>query len=452
MHSSLRLSALLLSLAALAWPAAGSAAPGGVTVPAIAQDRVATTQLRVALDRPGWTYQPGEKCTFKVTAVWDQEPLVGLTVKYRVGPEMMPAEEKTAKLGADGLTIDGGTLAQPGFIRCVVTAGVNGKTVKGVATAGFAPERIKPTQTEPADFDQFWADGKAALAKIPLDAQLTLLPEASTGKINTYHLSLATLNASGGGTARLYGILCEPKAPGKYPALLRVPGAGVRGYTGDREMAEKGFITLQIGIHGLPVNLAPELYTSLYVGALEAYNTIQLDQRDRYYYRRVYLGCVRANDFLTAHPNWDGQNLFVGGGSQGGQLSLVTTGLDPRVSGTALFYPAYCDVTGYLHGRAGGWPHLFRPDASGKPSPQATPEKIATTGYYDALNFAKRIKVPGFYSWGYNDEVCPPTSMFAAYNVIAAPKQLVLALEMGHAQVPDQNERANAWFVAQAKK
>lgn len=448
-----RLTALLFSLAACAIPlVAVFAAPAGVVVPAMAQDRVATTSLRVSLDRPGWTYRPGEKVTFRIVAVWDQEPLVGLTVKYRVGPEMMPVEEKTAKLGKDGLVIDGGTLDKPGFIRCVATASVNGKAVKGLATAGFSPEQIKPTQTEPADFDAFWNEGKAALAKVPMDPQLTLLPEASTGRINVYHVSFATLPASGNGTSRLYGILCEPKAPGKYPAILRVPGAGVRPYAGDREMAEKGFITLQIGIHGVPVTLPAEVYDSLRFGALEAYNTIQLDQRDRYYYRRVYLGCVRSNDFLTSRENWDGKNLFVSGGSQGGQLSLVTTGLDPRVTGTALFYPAYCDVTGYMHGRAGGWPHFFKPDASGKPSPQATPEKVATTSYYDALNFAKRIKVPGFYSWGYNDEVCPPTSMFAAYNVIQAPKQLVLALEMGHAQVPDQGERANAWIAANVKK
>ncbi|MBI5382391.1 MAG: acetylxylan esterase [Opitutae bacterium] len=441
-----------LTIAAVfALAVSGQSAPAGVAVPAIAQDRVATTQLRVTLDRAGWTYQLGEKVTFRVTAVWDQEALDGLTVKYRVGPEMLPAEEKIAKLPPGGLVIDGGTLNQPGFIRCVVTASVGGKPYKGVATAGFAPEKIAPTQTEPADFDAFWQDSKTALAKIPMDSQLTLIAEASTGKINVYHVNLATLNASGGGTARLYGILCEPKAPGKYPALLRVPGAGVRAYTGDREMAEKGFITLQIGIHGFPVNLPTEVYTSLAAGALEAYNTIQLDQRDRYYYRRVYLGCVRANDFLVSRPNWDGKNLFVSGGSQGGQLSLVTAGLDQRVTGAALFYPAYCDVTGYLHGRAGGWPHLFRPDASGKPSPQATPEKIATTAYYDALNFAKRIKAPGFYSWGYNDEVCPPTSMFAAYNVITAPKRLVLALEMGHAQTPDQGDQANAWLIAQVK-
>jgi len=115
------------------------------------------------------------------------------------------------------------------------------------------------------------------------------------------------------GTApsRFYGVLCEPKAPGKYPALLNVPGAGVRPYRGLAEMAARGIITLQVGIHGIPVTMEQSVYDSLGAGALANYNTFGLDNRDRYYYRRVYLGCVRANDFLTSHPKWDGATLVV---------------------------------------------------------------------------------------------------------------------------------------------
>ena len=93
-----------------------------------------------------------------------------------------------------------------------------------------------------------------------------------------------------------------PKKEGKYPAILRVPGAGVRPYFGDISTAEKGFITLEIGIHGVPVNLEPEVYSNLGAGALNGYQNMNLDDRDRYYYKRVYMGCVRANDFLTNLP------------------------------------------------------------------------------------------------------------------------------------------------------
>ena len=60
--------------------------------------------------------------------------------------------------------------------------------------------------------------------------------------------------------SRLYGILCIPKAPGKYPAVLRVPGAGIRPYNGMIAEAEDGLITLEIGIHGVPVTMDLVIY------------------------------------------------------------------------------------------------------------------------------------------------------------------------------------------------
>ena len=180
-------------------------------------------------------------------------------------------------------------------------------------------------------------------------------------------------------------------------------------------------------------------------GSGRGYAAFNLDDRDRYYYRRVYLGCLRANDFLVSHPKWDGRNLIVTGGSQGGALTIVTAALDPRVRGLAAYYPALSDVTGYLEGRAGGWPHMFRADG---PQSHRTPEKIETSRYYDVVNFARRVKVPGFYTWGFNDETCPPTSMYSAYNVIPGQKKLLLALETGHNNIPEQVARVEAWLVA----
>ena len=92
----------------------------------------------------------------------------------------------------------------------------------------------------------------------------------------------------------------------------------------------------------------------------------------------------------------------------------MTAGLDPRVKVLAPYYPALSDVTGYLNGRAGGWPHMFKEES------RRLAPRIAVAPYYDVVNFARRVKAPGLYSWGYNDETCPPTSMYAAYGVITA--------------------------------
>jgi cephalosporin-C deacetylase-like acetyl esterase len=219
----------------------------------------------------------------------------------------------------------------------------------------------------------------------------------------------------------------------------------VRPYRGDVETAEKGIITFQVGIHGVPVNLEPSVYQALGAGALNGYPTFNLDERDRYYYRRVYLGCVRANDFLTSRPRYDGRTLGVTGGSQGGALSIVTAGLDTRVKLLAAYYPALSDVTGYLNARAGGWPHMFRDEK------RRLAQRIANVGYYDVVNFARRVKAPGLYSWGFNDETCPPTSMYAAYGVIPGEKSLLLALETGHWTTPEQVKRVNGWLEERLK-
>ena len=69
----------------------------------------------------------------------------------------------------------GKILRPPGFLRCIVTTRVAGRAYRGLATAAFAPEKITPTQVEPADFDAFWQAGKDELAKTPMEARVTLL-------------------------------------------------------------------------------------------------------------------------------------------------------------------------------------------------------------------------------------------------------------------------------------
>lgn len=440
MRTSVLLAALGL-LTPVCLPAATEITP----VPPQATFRVAAVQLRVSPDHRDWTYKLGEPARFRIVLWADNEPLADVPITYSVGPENMPAETKTATVPLDGLVIDGGTMQTGGFLRLQASAEVAGHTYKGAATAAFAPETIRPTQTEPADFDAFWNAGKAELAKVPMEPRVTLIPDACTGSVNVYHVSLRTIGQAWQGPAHVYGILCVPKAPGKYPAILRVPGAGVRPYFGDIPMAERGAITFEIGVHGIPVNMAKQVYDDLLAGALNEYWMFNMDDREKFYYHRVYLSCLRANDFLTSLPEWDGKNLVVAGASQGGQLSIVTAALDPRVTGLAVTHPAFCDVSGPLHGRAGGWPHPFRKDWFGEKN--ATPAKIATVTYYDTVNFAKRLKVPGYYNWGYNDDTCPPTSTYSAYNVITAPKELGVTLELAHSYTTEQYDAISAWIA-----
>ncbi|WP_221392408.1 acetylxylan esterase [Dyadobacter sp. NIV53] len=402
-------------------------------------------EVIVAANHEDWTYKTGEKVQFTISVMQNGNMLKNVPVRYEIGLEKLDPAIKENKTTAEGkITVDGGTLKTPGFLRCIAYAIVDGSEYRGLATAGFDPLQIQPTVANPEDFDSFWETAKKELSAVPIDAKMTLLPERCTSKVNVYHINLQN-NKPG---VRVYGILSIPKKEGKYPALLRVPGAGVRPYYGDVTTAENDIITLEIGIHGIPVIMDPSVYTDLGMGVLNGYPAYNMDDRDKFYYKRVYLGCIRANDFLTSLPQYDGQNLAVTGGSQGGALSIITAGLDPRVKWLGAFYPALSDVTGYLHGRAGGWPHYFDKTSV---KINNTKEKIATVSYYDVVNFARRVKVPGYYMWGFNDETCPPTSMYAAYNVTSAPKELKLYLDTGHWTYADEKDAMNNWLIGKLK-
>jgi cephalosporin-C deacetylase len=391
----------------------------------------------VTANHADWLYQINEQVVFKIAVLKNGKPMKGVKVFYQIGPEKMPATFKGSVLIKDEeIEIEGGTLQTGGFLRCIATVEYEGKKIKGLATVAFSPETIKPTTTMPDDFTAFWTKAIAQNAKIPMNPQMVLLPDRSTDKVNVYQVNFQNHKLK----MHVYGILSIPKAPGKYPAVLKVPGAGVRAYKGDLKLAEKGVITLEIGIHGIPVTLDARLYEDLKFGALKNYYTFNLDDPNNYYYKRVYLGCLRANDFIFSLPEFDGVNLLVSGRSQGGALAIVTAALDKRVKAIVCFYPALSDLMGYLNGRAGGWPHIFQKTEN------ASAEKVATSQYYDVVNFARLITVPGFYSFGYNDETCPPTSIYASLNSINAPKTLFIAKETGHFTTAEQ-QSAQAEYI-----
>ncbi len=408
----------------------------------------ATNVIRITPDRADWTYPLGATPVFKVNLAVSPYPDEGIPITYRLGPEQLEGAEQTAVVPADGLIIPAGTRNEPGFTRLLVSAIVDGQIHKDLCTVAVSPDRILPTQTEPPDFDAFWEKQKASMANLPLAPELEPMPELSTPTVEVFHWSIQNVG-NWAGPSRLYGILAVPRGAGPFPAVLYVPGAGVRPYWGQIDLAARGVITLEIGIHGMPVNLDTNVYHQLSRGGLSNYQSIKLDDRESFFYRRVYLGCLRANDYLASHPKWDGTNLLVVGSSQGGMLAIVTAALDPRVTALLVGYPAFCDVTGYLHGRAGGWPGFFHPGSEGKLQVLASDEpRRLTTMYYDTVNFARRLKAPGHYSFGYNDTVCPPTSMFAAYNSVTAPKELVLAPEQGHRFSDPQHQHRGVWFDA----
>jgi cephalosporin-C deacetylase len=408
----------------------------------VAQPPEQAIKIVVSPDHADWEYKIGEECIFTVVVYKDQVPVSGVNVSFQYGPERMKPVFQDKQIIKEGsLRINSGSMQQPGFWRCIVSTEINGKQYRQVATVAYAASAIRPTVTEPANFDGFWVKARQELDQIPLDAKMALLPEKSSALTNVYHV-----NVQSWGGSRLYGILCVPKKEGKYPAILQVPGAGIRPYNPDLELADKGFIVFSIGIHGIPVTMDPSVYNDLNTGALKGYFFFNADNKDRFYYKRVYMGCVRSVDFIFSLPQFDGQRMAVSGNSQGGALSIITAALDKRIQYLAAVHPALCDLTGYFFNRAGGWPHYF---AESNLWFSNTDQIKETLPYYDVVNFARRVKVSGFYTLGYNDDVCPPTSMFSAINVIKAPKEMALLKDSWHWMYPEQKQQMNQWLIQQ---
>jgi cephalosporin-C deacetylase-like acetyl esterase len=247
---------------------------------------------------------------------------------------------------------------------------------------------------------------------------------------------------------RTYGILCVPVKEGKYPALLRVPGAGVRPYGGDVWTASQGVITLEIGIHGISVTMDQKVYDDVFNGALMNYWNWGMDNRDDSYYKRVVLGCIRAIDYIEQYTPWNGKDCGVTGSSQGGFLTLSTAGLDKRVTCYGAVHAALCDHTASLKGVACGWPHYFYWN-KGKGQEQ----KIETSRYYDGVNFARLItdKQKGWFSFGYCDDVVPPTTAWATYNIVIGPKEISPYQATWHFWFQEQWDEWENWLIRELR-
>lgn len=410
-----------------------------IILPLDAQIRGNNYRVEVSPDNKDWTYYVGQRVTFTVMVLKAGVPMDDVKVDYEMGPVMYPNVKKHDVTLNDGTMKVSSSMKHAGFLRLKVTAHINGKEYKGLCTAAFSPEKIHPTTVCPDDFYQFWSNTLTCARYTSLEPTKELLPERCTKDVNVYQVSFQNIRWG----SRTYGILCVPVKSGKYPALLRVPGAGVRPYQGDVLTAGKGAITLEIGIHGIPVTMPQDYYDKLDNGALNCYWNFNRNDRDENYYKRVFVGAVRAIDYICSLPEWNGNCLGVTGSSQGGMLSLVCAALDKRVTFYAAIHAAMCDHTAALKGVACGWPHYFYGQKN------ADIKEIEASRYYDGVNFARFITVPGWFSFGYNDEVVPPTSAYGTYNIINAQKEIHPYPETGHYWYQEQYDEWNAWLWQQ---
>jgi Acetyl esterase (deacetylase) len=386
---------------------------------------------------PSGLYAPGEKVGWTVTFSADDTQSYTYQIKKN---NFTPLASGTLDPAAGTATLET-VLDEPAMVYVEITPTYAPADTPPLALgAAIAPEQIAPAEPPPDDFDAFWREKIAQLHEIPADPQL--IP----GDSGVEGVEYATLRMNNIAGAHIYGQLAKPSKPGKYPALLILQWAGGP-YPLQKswvtEPAAEGWLALNIEPHDVPGDMPPEFYAAL-PALLRRYNTIYDDDRDRNYFLQMYLGAYRAADYLAQHPDWNGEVFLVRGTSMGGQQALALAGLHSKPTHVIVHVPAGADANGNLHGRTAGYPNWN----------SHNPAVARTARYFDTVYFASRIQARALVSMGFLDTICPPVGIWAAFNQIPAPKEVVPLPEAAHNHqaTPEQQQaftdRENAWRTA----
>ena len=175
--------------------------------------------------------------------------------------------------------------------------------------------------------------------------------------------------------------------------------------------------------------------------------TSGLEHRDLYGYRGVISDCVRGVDFLTSRPEIDPERIYACGSSQGGGLTLITSALRPEIKGGVAGYPFLCCYPEAMS--------MFRSypydelSCYARAYPDQKDQMLETLRYFDAVNFAPRIKCPMVVGIALDDEVCPPETSYAAYQALTGHKELWLFPNSGHGNAHDYPGQERAWLEQQ---
>ncbi len=396
-------------------------------------------------DHDDWLYRAGEKARVEVQLYKYGIPQ-DATVNYEIADDMLAADRKGEVVMKHGrAVIDMGTRNTPGFRDLRLSAVVDGKKYVHHVKVGFSVDEIRPFTREPADFMDFWNRNIEDMRAVPLSYTKEKAEEYCTDKIDCYLLKIR-LNKQ---NQSVYAYLFYPKnaQKGSCPVVLCPPGAGIKTIKEPlrhKYYAENGFIRMEMEIHGLDPRLPKETFddiTKAFNGRENGYLYNGLQDPDRYYMKRVYLSLIRCLDLLTALPEWDGRNLIVQGGSQGGALAIVAAGLDRRVTQCIVNHPALSDMAAYSAGRTGGYPHFNKVDG------MFTDRNMRTMAYYDVVNFARHVTADVYMTWGYNDNTCPPTTSYAVWNTFTCPKEALITPINEHWTSDDTEYRQMEWVL-----
>ncbi|GAB4156453.1 MAG: acetylxylan esterase [Roseiflexaceae bacterium] len=284
-------------------------------------------------------------------------------------------------------------------------------------------EQYRPERTEPADFDAFWATTLSEARSHDLQAQFTPI-DYGLQQIESYDVSFAGF---GGQTIRAWLNLPVHRS-GPLPCVVEFIGyGGGRGFPTDWLLwASAGYAHLVMDTRGQgsawskgdTPDVEPEGSNPQHPGFM----TRGVLNPATYYYRRVFTDAVRAIETARSHPAIDPQRIAVTGGSQGGGISIAAAGLDPSVQALLPDVPFLC---GYRRATEITSAHPYEEIARYLLVHRDKVDQVfETLSYFDGINFAPRIRANALFSVGLMDEICPPSTVYAAYNYLSGPKQI----------------------------
>ncbi len=287
-------------------------------------------------------------------------------------------------------------------------------------------QRYLPPREEPDDFDTFWQQTLAETAELPMNAKFDLVDEGLK-TIDAYDVTFAGF---GGQPVKGWFLLPRQRAE-PLPCVVQYLGySGGRGFLLDLlAWPSLGFAYFvmdtrgQGWAHGRPgttVDIAPQGTGShvpgfMTQGILDPYT---------YYYRRVFVDAVRALTLMRRQPAVIPDRIAITGGSQGGGITLAVAGLDTAVP------VAMPDVPFLCHYRRAT--ELIETDPYNEIARYCATHRdqvetvFHTLSYFDGVNFAARAKAKALFSVGLMDNICPPSTVYAAYNHYSGDKEIAV--------------------------
>ena len=288
-----------------------------------------------------------------------------------------------------------------------------------------------PAREEPADFDSFWNSTWDEARTFPLDATFERVDYGLTAQ-ETFDVTF-----SGFGGQPVKGWLILPKQRnGILPCVVEYIGyGGGRSFAIDWLLwASAGYAHFVMDTRGQGSSWSsgdtPDLYAEGGNPHIPGSMTEGILDPRHYYYRRVFTDAVRAIDAARSHPEVDASQIAVTGGSQGGGITIAAAGLVPDVVAAMPDVPFLCHyrrateiVDTYPYKEIAEYCHVHRDKVD---------VVFNTQSYFDGVNLAARAKAKTLFSVGLMDQVCPPSTVYAAYNHWTGEKDIKVYPYNGH--------------------